>query len=147
MNPKLHNNMQKTFSSLQDLPSVAQWLIEIGKDYEIWLFNGEMGAGKTTLIKVICEQLGVEDEVSSPTYSIVNEYVTVNNKTVYHFDFYRIKSEEEAYDIGADEYLDSGNLCLIEWPSKISSLIPSKYLEIELSLGENNTRVLSVKYI
>lgn len=139
--------MQKTFSSLQDLPSVAQWLIEIGKDYEIWLFNGEMGAGKTTLIKVICEQLGVEDEVSSPTYSIVNEYVTVNNKTVYHFDFYRIKSEEEAYDIGADEYLDSGNLCLIEWPSKISSLIPSKYLEIELSLGENNTRVLSVKYI
>lgn len=139
--------MQKTFSSLQDLPSVAQWLIEIGKDYEIWLFNGEMGAGKTTLIKVICEQLGVEDEVSSPTYSIVNEYVTVNNKTVYHFDFYRIKSEEEAYDIGADEYLDSGNLCLIEWPLKISSLIPSKYLEIELSLGENNTRVLSVKYI
>jgi len=136
---------QKTFSSLNNLPQVAEWLIEIGKGYDIWLFHGDMGLGKTTLIKVICAQLGVEEEVSSPTYAIVNEYVSKTALRIYHFDFYRIKSEEEAYDIGAEEYLDSGNLCLIEWPSKIPSLIPSKYLEIKLSLGDDNAqRVIEV---
>lgn len=136
---------QKTFSSLNDLPQIADWLIEIGKGYDIWLFHGDMGLGKTTLIKVICAQLGVEEEVSSPTYAIVNEYVSKTALRIYHFDFYRIKSEEEAYDIGAEEYLDSGNLCLIEWPSKIPSLIPSKYLEIKLSLGDDNAqRVIEV---
>jgi tRNA threonylcarbamoyladenosine biosynthesis protein TsaE len=131
---------QKTFSTLTELPGIADWLIELGKGFDIWLFHGDMGLGKTTLIKVICAQLGVEDEVSSPTYAIVNEYVTKTAQTVYHFDFYRIKSEEEAYDIGAEEYIDSGNLCLIEWPSKIPSLIPSKYLEIKLSLGDDTTQ-------
>jgi tRNA threonylcarbamoyladenosine biosynthesis protein TsaE len=139
--------MQKCFSSLNELPEIAEWLIQIGNGYDIWLFNGEMGVGKTTLIKEICTALGVKDVVSSPTYSIVNEYLTSNDNVIYHFDFYRILHEEEAYDIGADEYLDSSNLCLIEWPSKIPSLIPSKYLEIELSLGENNDRVIEVMFI
>ncbi|MEY3418116.1 MAG: tRNA ((37)-N6)-threonylcarbamoyltransferase complex ATPase subunit type 1 TsaE [Bacteroidota bacterium] len=136
---------QKTFSSLTELPAIADWLIALGKGFDIWLFHGDMGLGKTTLIKVICAQLGVEEEVSSPTYAIVNEYVCKTAQRIYHFDFYRIKSEEEAYDIGAEEYLDSGNLCLIEWPSKIQSLIPSKYLEIKLSLGDDNAqRIIEV---
>ena len=136
---------QKTFSSLNDLPQIADWLIEIGKAYKIWLFHGDMGIGKTTLIKVICAQLGVTEPVSSPTYAIVNEYVTAAKKSIYHFDFYRLKSEEEAYDIGVEEYIDSDNLCLMEWPSKIQSLIPSKYLEIKLSLGDDNVqRVIEV---
>jgi tRNA threonylcarbamoyladenosine biosynthesis protein TsaE len=135
----------KTFSSVADLPKIANWLLDVGVEHDVWLFKGEMGVGKTTLIKTLCKQLGVQDEVSSPTYSIVNEYKIDKNRTVYHFDFYRINAEEEAYDIGADEYLDSGHLCLIEWPSKIPSLIPSKYLEIELTLGDdNNQRIIKV---
>lgn len=137
----------KTFSSVADLPKIANWLLDIASEYDIWLFKGEMGVGKTTLIKVLCKQLEVQGEVTSPTYSIVNEYIIDRNRKVYHFDFYRINAEEEAYDIGTDEYLDSGNLCLIEWPTKIPTLIPSKYVEIELTLGENNTRIISVKYI
>ena len=105
---------------------ISNYIIEKGLDYKIWIFDGEMGAGKTTLIKSICKNLGVFDEVSSPTFSIVNEYKTVDGKTVYHFDFYRIKSIEEAYDMGVEDYFSSGNICLIEWPEKIKEILENE---------------------
>ena len=96
---------------------------------------GYMGAGKTTFIKAICEELGVDDVVTSPTFAIVNEYVTEEGESVYHFDFYRIKKLEEAYDIGFENYFDSGNLCLIEWPEMIEPLMPEKYIRVEIRHG------------
>ena len=97
--------------------------IKSSNNRRIWSFEGEMGAGKTTLIKAICNTLGVIDEVSSPTFSLVNEYKTKDGKTIYHFDFYRIKNIEEVYDIGYEDYFFSGNICLIEWPEKIKELL------------------------
>ena len=115
------NNYQLT-----DLPIISNYIIEKGLDYKIWIFDGEMGAGKTTLIKSICKSLGVIDEVSSPTFSIVNEYKTVDGTTVYHFDFYRVKSIEEVYDMGVEDYFSSGNICLIEWPEKIKEILENE---------------------
>ncbi|MBJ7428951.1 MAG: tRNA (adenosine(37)-N6)-threonylcarbamoyltransferase complex ATPase subunit type 1 TsaE [Bacteroidia bacterium] len=108
---------------LSDLSAVSAQVIAKAKNQKIWTFNGEMGAGKTTLIKAVCATLGVLDEVSSPTFSMVNEYKTKNNSTVFHFDFYRIKSIEEAYDMGIEDYFESGNICLIEWPSMIEAIL------------------------
>ncbi len=115
------NNYQLT-----DLPKVSKQIIELAKNNKIWTFNGEMGAGKTTLIKSICATLGVIDEVSSPTFSMVNEYKTKKGETVFHFDFYRIKSLSEAYDLGIEDYFDSGNICLIEWPSMIEEILQNE---------------------
>ncbi len=109
--------------SLNELSAIARWIIDqVGNG--IILFNGEMGAGKTTLIKAICKELNVEDEVSSPTYSLVNEYFSPTAGTIYHFDFYRLRQEEEAMDMGVEEYLDSGHLCLLEWAENIRNLLP-----------------------
>ncbi|MBW7467686.1 tRNA (adenosine(37)-N6)-threonylcarbamoyltransferase complex ATPase subunit type 1 TsaE [Pontibacter aydingkolensis] len=119
-------------SSLADLPAAASVLIEEAKSEPIILFEGPMGAGKTTLIKEVCRQLGVKDNVSSPTFSLVNEYAGTDGKLIYHFDFYRLNQEREALDIGALEYFDSGRLCLIEWPSMIPSLLPEHYLLVTL---------------
>ena len=129
-----------TCDSISDLPQVAKQIVAYGKDFSIWLFNGSMGAGKTTTIKSICEFLGSVDNVSSPTFSLVNEYNTTKNECLYHFDFYRIESEMEAVEIGCDEYFYSNNLCLIEWSEKIPSLIPPKYVEISIKLVGNNQR-------
>ena len=118
--------------SISEIFKVAQKLIIFAKNEKIWLLNGEMGAGKTTLAKAICKQLNVTDNITSPTFSIVNEYQTLEKETIYHFDFYRINHEVEALDIGADEYFYSNNLCLIEWSSKIKSLIPQNHLNIEI---------------
>ena len=123
---------------------ISNYIIEKGLDYKIWIFDGEMGAGKTTLIKSICKNLGVIDEVSSPTFSIVNEYKTVNGKTVYHFDFYRIKSIEEVYDMGVEDYFNSGNICLIEWPEKIKEILENEIaLKIFINL-KNSQRFIEI---
>ncbi|WP_416864535.1 MAG: tRNA (adenosine(37)-N6)-threonylcarbamoyltransferase complex ATPase subunit type 1 TsaE [Imperialibacter sp.] len=122
------------------LPEIASQIIGLAGESKVWVFEGELGAGKTTLIKELCEQLEVVDNVSSPTFSIVNEYETTEGETIYHFDFYRIKSEVEAVDIGVDEYFYSGNYCFIEWPSKIPSLLPEEYLKITLILVSGNQR-------
>ena len=126
------------------LKQVSTYLIANCTDYKIWIFRGEMGAGKTTLIKSICDELEVIDIVNSPTFSIVNEYLTEEGDTIYHFDFYRIKDEREAIDIGTDEYFYSGDLCLIEWAEKIPSMIPSKYIEININLQDSLSRKISV---
>lgn len=129
--------MQRIYE-LTELESVAKALLESTKG-RIFLFYGNMGVGKTTLIKMIAQVLGVADTVSSPTFSLVNEYRTTSNEIVYHFDFYRINSEVEALDMGIEEYFDSDAFCLIEWPEKIKNLLPldavSVYIE-EMSDGK-----------
>ena len=127
--------MEKQFNqvSLQELDNVALELLQITNKNKVVLFFGHMGAGKTTFINVICKKLKVLDETSSPTFSIVNEYITENDEVVYHFDFYRLKSEMEAYDLGYEDYLYSGNVCLIEWPEKIPNLIPEDAVELHIN--------------
>jgi len=130
---------------IANLPAVSTQIIDLAKDFKIWTFDGEMGAGKTTLIKSICKNLGVIDEVSSPTFSLVNEYKTLNGQTVFHFDFYRIKSINEAYDMGVEEYFDSGNICLIEWPNMIDEiLLNEKTFNIFISMN-SNSRSIQIK--
>jgi len=121
-------------NNLEELDKVAQEIVDFAKDKKIWLFEGEMGAGKTTLIKAICNYLKVVDVVNSPTFSIVNEYKSSNEETFYHFDFYRLKGEDEALDIGVEEYFDSGSVCFIEWPSKISEVLPEDKLVIKIEV-------------
>ncbi len=101
-----------------------------------------MGAGKTTLIKAVCKELGVQDTVQSPTYGLVNEYVSPSAGKIYHFDFYRIKDETEAMDIGYEDYFYSGAYCFVEWPSKIPSLLPAIYLKISINLVSSNQRII-----
>ncbi|MEH0158321.1 tRNA (adenosine(37)-N6)-threonylcarbamoyltransferase complex ATPase subunit type 1 TsaE [Limibacter armeniacum] len=132
---------------LSDLGEVANKIIEFAGHDNIWLFEGTLGAGKTTLIKAICDQYGVEDLVNSPTFSIVNEYSTSNGNTIYHFDFYRLDDEEEALDIGYEEYVDSGKLCLMEWPSRIPNLIPEDHILIEINHGTDDQRQIKVSKV
>ncbi len=130
---------------ITNIPAVSAQIIDLAKDYKIWTFDGEMGAGKTTLIKTICKTLGVIDEVNSPTFSLVNEYKTKNGDTIFHFDFYRIKSINEVYDMGIEEYFDSGNLCLIEWPNLIKEiLINEKTFNIFIAVNDSN-RTIQIK--
>ncbi|MCL4163659.1 UNVERIFIED_CONTAM: hypothetical protein GTU68_014911 [Idotea baltica] len=105
---------------------------------------GQMGAGKTTLIKAICGALQVLDEVNSPTFSIVNEYLTVKGDTLYHFDFYRLESEEEAYHIGVEEYFYSGNTCMIEWPERVEGLLPDDFLRIDITENTDQSRTIKL---
>lgn len=125
------------FASLAELALVAQQIIEQSKERPVVVFRGELGAGKTTLIKNICNLLHVKDEVNSPTFSIVNEYRTEADVSIYHFDFYRLKEEEEALDMGCEDYFYSGNLCLIEWPSKIENLLPDNRIEVSILRAED----------
>lgn len=133
------------FKELADLDTVASELLEIGRNTPVWLFQGHMGAGKTTLIRSLCGHMGVTSVVHSPTFALVNEYITTDKKTIYHFDFYRIKDETEALDIGIEEYFDSGDFCFVEWPEKIESLRPLSYLLLDLHLEENGERVLKAE--
>ena len=130
--------------SIDELENVAQKIIA-QKPNKVILFNGEMGVGKTTLIKKLCSLLGVEGATSSPTFSLVNEYQTITNQIVYHFDCYRLKSETEALDMGIDEYLYSGNWCFIEWSEKIESLIPEAHSAVNIKLQADGKRFLELK--
>lgn len=124
-------------NGLNELKAAARQIINFAGAENIWVLNGEMGAGKTTLSKAICAELGVMDTVQSPTFSIVNEYLTGSDEQIYHFDFYRLEHPEEALAIGVEEYFDSGNICLIEWPQKIGNLLPEKHLAISIKdLGD-----------
>jgi tRNA threonylcarbamoyladenosine biosynthesis protein TsaE len=129
--------------TLDELELVAQKVIDQHPS-KVILFHGEMGVGKTTLIKQLCKTLGVTSTTSSPTFSLVNEYEKIDNQVVYHFDFYRLKNEMEALDMGADDYFYSGNWCFIEWAEKIPSLIPDEHAVIIIELVENGKRHLTL---
>jgi tRNA threonylcarbamoyladenosine biosynthesis protein TsaE len=129
--------------SVNDLPDVARQILEMASP-RVWLFEGEMGAGKTTFIKAICQELGVADIMSSPTFSIVNEYETSEGEKIFHFDFFRIKNENEAFDIGAEEYFYSGSFCFIEWPDKIPDLLPDSYTRISITPESDTLRTIEV---
>ncbi|MFT2010566.1 tRNA (adenosine(37)-N6)-threonylcarbamoyltransferase complex ATPase subunit type 1 TsaE [Pontibacter sp. 13R65] len=135
-------------SSLADLPAAASVLIEQARQEPVVVFEGPMGAGKTTLIKEFCRQMGVTENVSSPTFALVNEYETAEGSLIYHFDFYRIKEEREALEIGALEYFDSGNMCLIEWPSLIPNLLPDTYLHVSMQpAAEGEERIMVINKV
>lgn len=129
---------------LDQLSEVAKQIVEFAEDCKVWTFEGEMGAGKTSLIKAICKEFMVEDTVNSPTFSIVNEYRNVEDEVFYHFDFYRIENEAEAMDIGTEEYFYSGNYCFVEWPSKVTGLLPDGIVKIEISITGPQSRVLDI---
>lgn len=131
-------------SDLSELHLVAQKIVDFAGDLKVWIFEGEMGAGKTTLIKAISEFFSVEDNVTSPTFSIINEYQSGSGDIFYHFDFYRIKDEAEAMDIGVEEYFYSDNYCFIEWPSKIPNLIPENFLKISIVIQDRQTRIIQL---
>jgi len=138
--------MNINVNSLSDLDQAAIALLDFAGTEKIFVFEGDMGAGKTTFIKVIAKALGVKELVSSPTFSIVNEYEGKGN-IFYHFDFYRIKNLQEAYDIGYEEYFFSGNTCFIEWPEKVEELLPEHYIKVEINMLSENERVLSINKI
>ncbi|MBB2150178.1 tRNA (adenosine(37)-N6)-threonylcarbamoyltransferase complex ATPase subunit type 1 TsaE [Pedobacter gandavensis] len=132
--------------NLAGLDQAAQEVLEFAQNENFFIFEGEMGAGKTTFIKALAKALGVTEVVSSPTFSIVNEYEG-NGRIIYHFDFYRIKNLQEAYDIGYEEYFYSDHICLIEWPEKVAELLPEHYIKIEISASSETERLLSISRI
>jgi tRNA threonylcarbamoyladenosine biosynthesis protein TsaE len=123
---------------LNELPAIAGKILSLYPEERIFIFRGELGAGKTTLIKAICKYLQVSDPTNSPSFAIVNEYNTTNGLKLYHFDFYRLKKLEEVYDIGYEEYFYSGNYCFIEWPELIEEILPEKYMDIKIEWDLNN---------
>lgn len=128
--------------SLETLNNAAKSILHQFPESRVFLFYGHMGAGKTTFINAICQELGVQDHTSSPTFSIVNEYAS-SSGTLFHFDFYRLKNESEAFDMGYEEYFYSGNYCFIEWSEKIPNLIPENAIKIEIKVTENQHRIIS----
>ena len=130
--------------SLEQINQAVQQVLKQNPE-KVILFNGDMGVGKTTFIKALSKALGVKDATSSPTFSLVNEYEAENGRLVYHFDVYRLKNEAEAYDMGIDEYLYSGEWCFIEWAEKIPSLIPQQHSVINIKLLGNGNRKLVLR--
>lgn len=130
--------------SLEELPEVAEAVIEAIGDRTVIAFRGEMGAGKTTLIREIAAQLGSEDPVTSPTFAIINQYSGGNGRRIYHFDFYRIDKIEEAYDFGYEEYFYSGDICLVEWPEKIEPLLPDNVVTVRITADSDTARTIEI---
>ena len=131
--------------TLSQIDSIAKTLVRevLPHSHKVLLFQGTMGAGKTTLIKALCEQLGVGDRVSSPTFSLVNEYQSPSG-IIYHFDLYRIEQQQEALDFGIEEYWDSGAWCFVEWAERIPSLLPASYTEVLITPLDEHTRRLTI---
>jgi tRNA threonylcarbamoyladenosine biosynthesis protein TsaE len=130
--------------SLGELPRAAQAVIDAAAGRGVVAFYGEMGAGKTTLIREICARSGVRDTVTSPTFALVNQYRAGNGSPIYHFDFYRIDRVEEAFDLGYEEYFFSGNLCLVEWPEKVEHLLPADTLTVHIEVTGPESREIYI---
>jgi len=136
---------QLIVKNLNELPKAAQNILEDIGEHKVVAFFGKMGVGKTTLIKALCQQMGVEDVVSSPTFALINEYLSGIGESIFHFDFYRIESIEEVYDIGYEEYIYSGHYCFIEWPEMIVELLPETFVYLSIKENDNGTRVIKYK--
>jgi tRNA threonylcarbamoyladenosine biosynthesis protein TsaE len=137
--------MEIRISNLDNIREAARQFIENIGDHRVFAFYGKMGAGKTTFIKAICEELGVEDVITSPTFAIVNEYTShasllTPNDSIFHFDFYRIKKLEEVYDMGFEDYFYSGSLCFIEWPELIEEVLPEDVVKVTIEENADGTR-------
>lgn len=136
--------MEIKIQSPAQLPEVAKQFVQAMNQNTVFAFYGKMGAGKTTFIKAICEELGVTDVINSPTFSIVNEYRSdTTGELIYHFDFYRIKKIEEVYDMGYEDYFDSGAVCFIEWPELIDDLLPGDAVKVSITEQEDGSRIVS----
>lgn len=134
--------MEIKIQSLEEIHEAARTFIHEMGDNTVFAFYGKMGAGKTTFIKAVCECLGVEDVINSPTFAIVNEYRSETGELIYHFDFYRIKKLEEVYDMGYEDYFYSGALCFIEWPELIEEVLPGNAVKVEIAEAEDGSRVI-----
>jgi tRNA threonylcarbamoyladenosine biosynthesis protein TsaE len=134
--------MNLPVENVDELDEAARQLIAFSGGEKIFLFYGDMGAGKTTLIKSLCKRLGADENITSPTFSIVNEYEG-NGTRIFHFDFYRLKNQDEALDMGYEEYFYSGNYCFIEWPEKIAGLLPPHYIRIDIQVLDSDQRLLT----
>lgn len=136
--------MEITIKSLDTIREAAREFIENMGQAKVYAFYGKMGAGKTTFIKALCEELGVEDVITSPTFAIVNEYHSnKSNLPIYHFDFYRIKKLEEVYDMGYEDYFYSGSLCFLEWPELIEEILPADAVKVTITENEDGSRTVA----
>ena len=134
--------MKITISSLDTINEAAKQFVAAMGSNRVFAFYGKMGAGKTTFIKALCTELGVDDVITSPTFAIVNEYTAGDGSPIYHFDFYRIKKLDEVYDMGYEDYFYNGGLCLIEWPELIESLLPEDAVEVHIAEQPDGTRTI-----
>jgi tRNA threonylcarbamoyladenosine biosynthesis protein TsaE len=134
-------------NSLDTINIAAQQFIELMGDNTVFAFFGKMGAGKTTFIKAICQELGVLDQVNSPTFSIINEYKTINGESIYHFDCYRINNVQEAINLGFDDYFCRENLCFIEWAENISEILPDDTIGVVFDVQADQTRTLKLELL
>ena len=136
--------MEIQIQDLEHIREAARQFIAAMGDRKVFAFYGSMGAGKTTFVKAVCEELGVEDVITSPTFAIINEYQSREGDTIYHFDFYRIKKLEEVYDMGYEDYFYSGALCFIEWPELIEDLLPEDAVKVSITEKEDGSRAVSI---
>ena len=136
--------MKLLLNNLSDIDAVAQQFLENMGDRNIFAFYGEMGVGKTTFIKALCKSLCVTETITSPTFAIVNEYSKEGGEPIYHFDFYRIKNIEEAYDFGYEDYFFSGHLCFIEWPELVEPLLPEGVVKVQIEIMDNEQRAIII---
>ena len=138
--------MKIKIESPEKLHEAARLFVENKGNGNVFAFYGKMGAGKTTFIKAICEVLGVEDVITSPTFALVNEYTSGDGDPIYHFDFYRLEDEREAEDIGVDDYFESGAVCLIEWPERIDNLLPDHTVRVDIVANDDNSRTITLTF-
>ncbi|NOQ27335.1 MAG: tRNA (adenosine(37)-N6)-threonylcarbamoyltransferase complex ATPase subunit type 1 TsaE [Bacteroidales bacterium] len=131
--------------SLSDLSVVADKFLRLLRDKKVFAFFGSMGVGKTTFIKALCNELGVVEIVTSPTFALINEYQTDKVETIYHFDFYRINNIEEVYDFGYEDYFFSGNYCFIEWPDKVAEILPDNVVFVQMLENEDGSRTINIR--
>jgi len=138
-----NSKMEITIYSTDNISEAAQQFVDAMGNRKIFAFYGKMGAGKTTFIKAICERLGVNDIITSPTFAIVNEYLDADENPIYHFDFYRIKKQQEVLDIGFDDYVYSGHLCFMEWPEYIEDLLPEDTVKVNITEQDDGSRLVT----
>jgi len=136
--------MKIVLRDISKIPEVVKLLLTLSKGKKLFAFYGPMGSGKTTIIKAICRELGAVSQTSSPSFTLVNEYLTKDGKTLYHIDFYRIKKQEEVFDFGIEEYFASESYCFMEWPELIEEILPPETYKIRITVGDKEERYLDV---